>query len=160
MKRVYPALAISIFLFSCRPSVIAPYDLNLLLKPGIADSAGISGSWILIATRHYSVPNNTDTNWKQIDTTQAKAVIGFSLDSIFTYNNHYTYQAQDYDRYNYLDTGIYASDPAFRIFATRPPTGAVPHLPSFARLLNADALVITYMGVDTGVEELYVHTSG
>jgi hypothetical protein len=134
--------------------------LNQLLKPGITDSSGISGSWILIAVRHYSVPNNTDTSWGLIDTIDSKAVIGFSLDSIFTYNSNYSYQAQDYDRYNYLDTGIYASDPAFRIFATRPPTGAVPHLPSFARLLNADALVITYMGVDTGVEELYVHTSG
>lgn len=158
MKRVYPAFAISMLLFACRPSVIAPSDLNSLLKPGITDSTGISGHWILMATRHYSVPNNTDTNWTQIDTTHARAVIGFSADSIFTYNNNYTYQARDYNRYNYLDTGFYASAPAFRIFASLLPAGEVVSPPTFARLLNADALIITYMGVDAGEEELYVHT--
>ena len=160
MKRVYPALAISIFLFSCSPSVTAPQNLNSLLKPGITDSAGISGSWILIATRSYRVPNNTDTSWKPIDTTQARAVVGFSSDSLFTYNNHYTYPAQDYDRYNYLDTGIYASDPAYQIYAAPLPTGELISPPTFGRLLNANALIITYMGVDSGVEELYVHTAG
>ena len=160
MKRVYRALAIFIFFFSCRPSVTVPYDLKVLLKPGVTDSTKILGNWILIATRHYSVPNNTDTNWKPTDTTSARAVIGFSSDSIFTYNNNYTYPAQGYDRYNYLDTGIYASDPAFRIYAAPPPTGDVPHLPAFGRLLNADALIVTYMGVDAGEEDLYVHTSG
>ena len=159
MKLIFLALAIPFLLFACKKSVTAPTDFNKFLQQSSTDSSEIDGSWILIATRHYSVPNNPDSSWKPQDTTQAKVVVDFSADSIFTYNNNYPRQALGYNRYSYLDTAFYASNPAFRVYATQPPSGNIGCLPTFARLLNPNVLVITYMGVDTGDEELYARTT-
>ena len=160
MKRIYLVLAIPFFLISCKKSVTPAIDLTSFLQPGPTDSAEITGSWTLIGSRHYDVPSITDTAWQPQDTMQGKVVVDFGPDSIFSYNNNYVWQAQDFNRYSYLDTGFYTDHPAFRIYGTQLPAGNIANPPTFARLVNRSSLIITYMGIDTGDQELYTQAAG
>jgi len=155
MKQISLALAIPFFLFACKKSVTPAIDLTSFLQPGPTNSAEIRDSWTLIGSRHYGVPAITDTAWKPQDTIQGKVVVDFRSDSIFSYNNNYVWRAQGFNRYSYLDTAFYAVHPAFRIYASQLPAGNIAYPPTFARLVNHNSLIITYMGIDTDDQELY-----
>lgn len=156
MKRVYLPFVSLLFFFACKKSVNTSIDLTAFLQAASTDSTEIVGSWTLIATRHYNLSANVNTGWRTQDTTQQKVVVDFGADSTFTYNNNYAWPAENYNRY-YLDTALYAGHPVFRIYSTLVPIANVAEPHVVARLQNYKAMIITYMGIDAGDEELYAH---
>jgi hypothetical protein len=155
MKGTYLVIVLILFLWGCKKSITASMDLSAMFQSLPTDSTDILGDWILIATRHYCVPANADTSWKQQDTTQSKIIVDFNSDYSFTYTANYKWQRQSYNRYNYLDTAFYANYPVFHIYSSQMIIGNAPNPFVSARQVNFKSMIITYMGVDAGDEELY-----
>jgi hypothetical protein len=159
MKKMYLVLAIPVLFLACNKSVTPGNDLSSYLVKGPTDSLDIVGNWILIASRHYNVNNFSDTAWTTADTVHDKVVIEFAVNDVFSYNDKYSHKDEQLDLYRYLDSGVYKNDPAFYIYALAPSTGFIFSPPTFGRLQNQQALIITYMGIDAGDEELYIKSS-
>jgi hypothetical protein len=157
VKRLIITLIASLAFWACNKNVIPVYDLAKYLKQEPTVSRAIGGRWILIATRHNSAVFGGDTTWKTRDTVNSKVTITFGIDSLFTYNENYLWQAQQFDRW-FQVVGIYTQNPVFSIYASNPPGGNIARPPTFATLQNTEALIVTYMGVDTNDQELYLRT--
>ncbi|HVS95663.1 MAG TPA: hypothetical protein VHE54_04225 [Puia sp.] len=137
------AIAVVVF-FSCRKST----DLSRALQPGLTDTTEIVGNWTLQASRIGFAIGNYDTSWRPATT---HATIAFSSSGVFSSDGGYVYKNEQYDRYRWDSTG----GGVFQLIATVVPSGNFPIYHATVRLVNKDALVVTYMGVDYTPEELY-----
>ena len=155
MKRLIITTIVSLAFLACHKNVTP--DLTKYLRQEPTVSRAIGGTWILIATRHFSAVFQGDTNWTPRDTWLSKVTINFGIDSLFTYNENYLWQAQQFDRW-FQVVSMYTQNPVFSIYASKPPGGNVARPPAQARLQNTEALIVTYMGVDTDEQELYRRT--
>ena len=146
MQKLYLVIGFSILLFSCRKSdpVMASNCNNL--------AGSIIGHWDLVANRFYSVPGNPDPSWHPVDKSNA-VTIEFSTDSSFSYNANYNFTMNDYNRFTVIDSAD------LRIYTTSPPPGGnFPHYPSvFVKMNTPNEIVLTYMGVDAGLQEKYTY---
>ena len=140
-------IAAAVF-FSCKKSD----NFSSALKPGPTDTAEIVGSWTLLASRIGFAVGNHDTSWKTPAGTPSTVV--FAASGAFTAYNNYVYKEEQYDRYS-PDTTLLTGT-QFQLIATVPPTGNVPIYHGHVQMVNKDALIITYMGVDYSPQELYV----
>lgn len=146
ISRVQVMLALALLLFSaCKKG----QNLAGYLKPGPVAQEDVLGTWKIKASRIGFAIGNPDTNWKE---TGGSALITFAASGIFSYNAAYDYANQQYDRY----TGDTAAAGQFLLQATVTPSGNFPIYHASAKLINKNALEITYMGVDYTPQELYI----
>jgi hypothetical protein len=139
------ALAVLVF-FSCKKGQ------GIHLVPGPTDSTDIVGQWKLEASRIGFAIANHDTGWKT--PAGSLAIVGFASSGAFTSDNNYAYKDEQYDRY-IPDTTLLTGT-QFQLVATILPTGNVPIYHGHVQMVNKDALIITYMGVDYSPQELYI----
>jgi len=113
----------------------------------------IIGHWSLVAERSYSIPVNPDPNWQSVDKSNI-VTVEFSNDSTFSYNSNYYFAMDNYDRFTIIDSVD------FRIYSTSPPdSGNFPFYPSvFVKMITANELELTYMGIDAGEQEKYTYS--
>jgi hypothetical protein len=163
MKKISLLLILPLLFVACRKHQAPPatnLTLDDYLRPGKTDSSEIIGNWELVATKVFRIAN-PDTSWIPADTIHQRALVVFAADRSFRFNGNYAFINQQYDQYKTNDSADLKIDSArFRLLATHPPTGgnfAIYPSPA-VRQLNADALIITYMGVDYTPRELYIRT--
>lgn len=144
MQKIGWMFIAAVALFSCKKNE----DFSAQLKPGPTDTAEIVGSWSLEASRTGFSLIDKDTTWKAAGT---PATITFSTAGVFSADGGYAYKDQQYDRYIFDSTLI--AD--FMLIATVVPSGNFPLYHGMVKLVNKDALIVTYMGVDLSYQELY-----
>jgi hypothetical protein len=104
----------------------------------------IAGNWKLEASIGFSAPGNSNTGW--VNANPAKPVtIAFANDSLFSFNENYSWNMYGLDRYKMIDSSDY------RIYSTNPSFG----LPVTVKILNSKEIQIHYMGVDRSTDEKY-----
>jgi hypothetical protein len=132
--------------FSCKKGQ------GIHLIPGPTDSTDIVGEWKLEASRIGFAIGNHDTSWQTATGTPAN--VGFAAAGVFVTDNNYAYKDEQYDRY-IADTTLLTGT-QFQLVATVLPSGNIPIYHGHVQMVNKDALIITYMGVDYSPQELYV----
>ena len=147
MQKFCLVIGFSILLLSCKKndSFVDPYCNN--------STESIIGHWSLVAERSYSIPVNPDPNWQSVDKSNI-VTVEFSNDSTFSYNSNYYFAMDNYDRFTIIDSVD------FRIYSTSPPdSGNFPFYPSvFVKMITANELELTYMGIDAGEQEKYTYS--
>jgi hypothetical protein len=163
MKKICLLLILPLFFVACKKHQTPPatkLTLDDYLRIGKTDSTEIVGNWKLVATKVFRLVN-PDTSWIPADTIHQPVWVVFAADRSFRFNGNYAFIDQQYDQYKTNDSAAFKLDSAnFRLLATHRPTGGnFPiYLSPAVRQLNADALIITYMGVDYTPQELYIRT--
>lgn len=144
--RVRVMLVLALLLFSaCKKG----QNLAGYFKPGPVSQGDVLGTWKIKASRIGFAVGNPDTSWQE---TGGSALITFATSGVFSFNATYVYADQKYDRY-ITDT---AGAGLFLLQATVAPSGNIPIYHASAKLINKNALEITYMGVDYTPQELYI----
>jgi hypothetical protein len=105
----------------------------------------IAGNWRLEATFGFSAPGNSNTGWVNADPA-TPVTITFTANSLFSFNENYSWNMYGLDRYKMIDSSDY------RIYSTNLSFG----LPVFVKVLNSKEIQIHYMGVDRSTDEKYV----
>ena len=140
MQKNYVTLFFLVILSSCRKSGTTCINCNDSCSHLKGD---ISGNWKMNSLRDYSAPGNLNPPWAPAD--PGKPVeIHFTGDSLFSYNENFTWNSYDYDRYRMIDSAD------FIIYSSASPTR-----PLFGKILGATGIELTFMGVDMGTEELF-----
>ncbi len=146
MRKIGVMAIVVVVFFSCKKNE----NFSAALKPGQTDTSEIVGSWSLEASRIGFAVGNKDTSWKAANTA---ATIRFSSAGSFTSDAGYAYTYEQYDRYAFDSSAV---GEFFMLTATVAPAGNFPNYHARVQLINKDALVISYMGVDYTPQELYI----
>ncbi|KAA9037134.1 hypothetical protein FW778_17040 [Ginsengibacter hankyongi] len=144
MQKLHLVIGFSILLFSCNKS-------DPITTPNCKNPTGsIIGRWDLVANRSYSIPGAPNPSWQTTNKSNIVTII-FSKDSSFNYNSNFNFSMDNYNRFTVIDSVD------FRIYSTSPPSGGnFPHyLSVFVKMNFPNEIVLTYMGVDAGVQEKY-----
>jgi hypothetical protein len=145
MRGIYLVIMASMVLFACKK------DKGMHCDPNGKETSGfqIGGQWKLIATSSYRAPGGQGP-WQTVGLPASQAIIQFSNDSIFLYNDYYLHKEQDYDRYKMTDSV------EFTISASPAPQGGnFPIYHATVKVLDANTIQLQYMGVDAGLLEKY-----
>lgn len=140
MQKIYIAICLLVIFSSCRKSGTSCINCSDSCSHLHGD---ISGNWKINSLRHYSAPDNLNLPWANADPDKP-AEIHFTDDSLFSYNKYFTWNSDSYDRYKMIDSTdfiIYSSVSSVRYL--------------FGKIIKANEMQLTFMGVDTGTEELF-----
>jgi len=128
MKRTVVILVCILSIFSCKKQSSSGHSCYV-------DYATVVGQWKLSAINNYSVPRNY-TNWQPVLTNQ-QAIIEFTADSLFTYDDLFSWKGDGLDRLkksgNYLT--ITSNSAVF---------------PITVALTNPNELILTHNEIDAG----------